>query len=57
MPDVLTSDLSLADTWVLPTPFDVPGMGKLYVNTLVIKGSEPVFIDAGARVGSTAPLH
>lgn len=38
------------DTWVLPTPFEIPRMGKLYVNTLVIKSREPVLIDTGAPV-------
>lgn len=39
-----------ADTWVLPTPFPIPGIGVLYVNTAVIKGSQPVLIDTGPPV-------
>src|SRR5205085_7555138 len=37
------------DTWVLPTPFPLP-LGILYINTMVIKGAEPVLIDTGAPV-------
>ena len=38
------------DTWVLPTPFPIPGMGQLYVNAMVIKGAEPVLVDTGAPI-------
>lgn len=38
------------DTWLLPTPFPFPGLGIFYVNTLVIKGAEPVLVDTGAPV-------
>ncbi|MEA2826957.1 MAG: hypothetical protein QOG43_1396 [Actinomycetota bacterium] len=37
------------DTWVLPTPFPLP-LGILYINTMVIKGAEPVLVDTGAPV-------
>ena len=39
-----------ADTWVLPTPFPIPGLGSLYINASVIKGREPVLVDTGAPV-------
>jgi hypothetical protein len=38
------------DTWLLPTPFAIPGMGVLYVNAMVITGEEPVLVDTGPPV-------
>jgi flavorubredoxin len=38
------------ETWVLPTPFTVPGAGILYVNAMVIRGEEPILVDTGAPV-------
>ena len=33
------------DTFVIPTPHEVPGRGLLFVNSMVIRGEEPVLID------------
>lgn len=38
------------DTWVMPSLFPVPGAGNIYVNSLIIKGREPVIIDTGPIV-------
>ncbi|MGH9223947.1 MAG: MBL fold metallo-hydrolase [Acidimicrobiales bacterium] len=44
------------DTWVLPLPFAIPGIGTLYVNSMVIKGEEPILIDTGAPIFRQAYL-
>lgn len=37
----------MPDVWILPAHFPIPGMGFLAVNAFVIKGKEPVLVDAG----------
>jgi flavorubredoxin len=38
------------ETFVLPTSFPLPGGGILYVNTMVIRGREPILVETGAPV-------
>jgi flavorubredoxin len=38
------------ETFVLPFSFDIPGLGLLYLNSMVIRGAEPVLVDTGAPV-------
>ena len=38
------------ETFVLAWPLDVPGFGTFYVNSMVIRGSEPILVDTLAPV-------
>lgn len=38
------------ETFVLPSSFQVPGLGLIYVNPMVIRAAEPVLVDTGAPV-------
>jgi flavorubredoxin len=42
------------DTFVIPTPHEVPGRGLLFVNSIVIRGEEPVLIDTTQPVSRDA---
>jgi flavorubredoxin len=47
----MQSPIRVADkTFVLPTPFPVPGLGVLYINAMVIRGQEPILVETGAPV-------
>jgi flavorubredoxin len=37
-----------ADTWVIPHSFPVPAAGTLAINTMVIRGREPILVDTGS---------
>jgi flavorubredoxin len=36
------------ETWVLPHLFPVPGAGNLYINSMIIRGREPILVDTGS---------
>ena len=36
-----------SDVYVLPTHLPIPGMGKLVINTFVLRSAEPVLVDTG----------
>jgi flavorubredoxin len=38
------------ETWVIPHLFPVPLVGNLYVNSMVIRGPEPILVDTGSPV-------
>ena len=38
------------ETWVIPHLFPVPVVGNLYINSLVIRGPEPILVDTGSPV-------
>ncbi|MCA1847086.1 MAG: MBL fold metallo-hydrolase, partial [Actinobacteria bacterium] len=38
------------ETWVIPHLFPVPLAGNLYINSLVIRGREPILVDTGSPV-------
>jgi flavorubredoxin len=47
----MQSPLRVADeTFVLPTPFPIPGFGVFYINAMVIRGQEPILVETGAPV-------
>lgn len=45
-----TPYLVAEETFVLPSSFPIPGAGLLFLNPMVIRGSEPVLVDTGAPV-------
>jgi flavorubredoxin len=38
------------ETFVLPAPFPIPNFGILYINSMVIRGQEPILVETGAPV-------
>jgi flavorubredoxin len=38
------------ETFVLPSCLPIPGVGLLYLNSMVIRGKEPVLVDTGAPI-------
>lgn len=47
----MQSPIRVADeTFVLPTPFPIPGFGVLYINAMVIRGEEPILVETGAPI-------
>jgi flavorubredoxin len=46
----LTPYRASADTWVLPSYLEVPGIGLIIVNSYLIESEEPVVVDTGMPV-------
>jgi hypothetical protein len=45
----MQSPIRVADeTFVIPMPFEIPGFGILYINSMVIRGQEPILVETSA---------
>lgn len=47
----MQSPIRVADeTFVIPMPFQMPGFGILYINSMVIRGQEPILVETSAPI-------
>ena len=47
----MQSPIRVADeTFVIPMPFQMPGFGVLYINSMVIRGQEPILVETSAPI-------
>src|SRR5688500_17335532 len=47
----MQSPIRVADeTFVIPMPFEIPGFGILYINSMVIRGQEPILVETSAPI-------